>query len=522
MMKKTVLSVLAMAASLALQAQRPADTRQQELEVLAQPFSLSNNAAGMGLSQPSAGSKTQISVFDQFGDYHLAQQGDADLGFRFSTLRYDSFSDKLFMRGSFYYSLDREQNRKWSDVMDPWFSIPYIYGSSIAKEYDSHDCGLSFDLYTAPLGGWISVGVKTDYRVADISGKRDPRPRTGFLDYQLVPSFLVTLGRHHLGLDLGYGYSKEKLSGLTTIQSYPNLYYYKMSGLEHVDGAISAYSGFKRQFVGSRYLGDLSYGYTAGALSLMASAGAEYQKLTAYADKMQSPGSYNYIEYNAVASATYSAGKFLHSLQLEGRYKDAGADEYLQELVAVKDPDTGVTTETWETLYTYKDRYMLQRFSATAAYKLYGGCSGKDYLWSAGAGVGVEGFRKEYYLPYSAFGSQALRLSLEGSVRLIQVKGHKLDLEVAGGLRKALDTGLSLYEQQQDDNLYVQEVLLPDRAYYGCDVVSGRGSLQWEFPLNLGKAGLASGYVRLQGGLDKALGAGKLSRVELCVGLFTF
>lgn len=521
MMKKFLSASLALLTCLALNAQRPADTHQQELEVLAQPFSLSNNTAGMGLAQPSAGSKTQITVYDRFGDYHLAQQGDANLGFQFSTLRYDTFSDKLFMRGSFYYNLDREKNRKWSDVMDPWFSIPYIYGSSIAKDYTTHDCGLAFDLYTAPLGDVVSLGIKTNYRVADISGLRDPRPRTGYLNYQLIPSILFSFGAHHLGFDLGYGYSKEKLSGLTTIQSYPNLYYYKMTGLEHVDGTIAGYSGFKRQFAGSRFLGDLSYGYTAGDWSVMASAGAEYQNLIAYGDKMQSPGSFNYILYKGVASATRKSGRLLHSIQARASFKDAGADEYLQELVAEKDPVTGVTTETWETLYTYKDRYMLQQYSVEAAYKLYGACRGKDYRWSAGAAASLDAFRKDYYLPHSAFASQTLTLALEASLRLFEVKGHKVDLWVKGGFRKALETGLGLYDQQ-DDNLYVQEVLVADRAYYGMNVLSGQGSLQWEFPLNLGKAGLANGYVRLDAGITNALGGGKMNRVELSVGLFTF
>lgn len=517
-MRKMITSALSLVLCLTLGAQRPADTRQQELEVLFQSFSLTNNAAGMGLAQPSSGSNTSIQVFDQMGDYHLAQQGDGDLGFRFGTLRYDSFSDKLFMRGSFYYSLDREKNRAWSDVMDPWFSIPYIYGSSIAKDYTTHDCGLAFDLYTAPLGGWISVGLRSQYRVADISGLRDPRPRTGFLDYQLVPSVLVTIGHHHIGLDLGYGYSKEKLSGLTTIQSYPNLYYYKMTGLDHVDGAISAYSGFKRQFNGSRFLGDLQYSWADGPWNVLASAGLEYKRLGAYGDKMQTTGTYNYWEYKGLASATYRAGRLLHSLRLEGSYKDAGADEYLQELTSVKDAETGATTETWETLYVYTNRYMLKQHSMEAAYKLYGGCNGKDYRWSVGGGILLDGFVKKYYLPYSGFQSDALTLSLDGSFRFLEHKGHKVDMALQAAYRKSLKTALSL----QEDNLYVQEVLRPDREFYAKDALRLGGSLQWEFPLNLGKAGLASGYVRLDGGLCRAMPEGSLSRVGVTVGLFTF
>ena len=46
--------------------------------------------------------------------------------------------------------------------------------------------------------------------------------------------------------------------------------------------------------------------------------------------------------------------------------------------------------------------------------------------------------------------------------------------------------------------------------------------LCWQFPLNLGKAGLASGYVRLDGGLCKTSDRRQWSRVELAVGLFTF
>ena len=498
--------------------QRPSDAHQLTLETLFQPYSRTYNAAGMGLFQPASGSKTQIKVFDQAGDYHLAQQGESDYGFEFSTLRYDSFSDKFFMRGSFYYSLDREKNRKWSDVMDPWFSIPYTYGSSIAKDYDTHDCGLSLDLYTAPLWEKVSFGLKTNYRVADISGLRDPRPRTGFLDLQLVPSVLLTLGNHHIGLDAGYGYSKEKLSGLTTIQSYPNLYYYKMKGLDHVDGAISAYSGFKRQFVGSRLRGDLSYAYRQDALEALVSGGVEYAFLDAYGDKMQKPGSYNYREYNAQAELTFRGSSLVHNLRLEGLYKDAGGDEFLQELTSVKDPETGATTETWETLYQYTNIYMLGKVDASVAYRLFGGFTGKDYRWSAGLSVGYSGFDKEYHLPYSQFKASALRLGVEGSFRLLNAKGHKVELSAAVKGSKAADPVLTLTEE----NLYVEEVLRPDSAYYSKDYVTVGGGLEWQFPLSLGKAGKANGYVRAEGSYLKALPEGSLATVQLAVGLYTF
>ena len=519
-MKKMMLpaALLLVCAGLHGQESRPSDFQRQTLEELLQPFALTNNAAGMGLSQPSAGSRTELGVFREAGDFHLAQQGKADFGFDFSTLRYDTFSDKLFMKGTFHYGLDREKERAWSDVMDPWFSIPYIYGSAVAKDYIRHNAGLGFDLYTAPLWDRVSFGVRTVYDVADISGLRDPRPRTGYLDWQVVPSVLVTFGPHHVGLDAGYGHAKEKLTNLTTIQSYPNLYYYKMSGLDHVDGAIAAYSGFKRQFAGGRVLGDLSYGYSGEAVNLVVSVGAEYRKLDAYGDKKQSPGSYNSFTYKGLADMTLRRSNLFHHFRLEGKYRDGGADEYLQELTSVKDPETGATTETWETLYTYKNRYMLSTLDVELGYHLYGGYTGDDYVWSAGVRGGYTGFGKHCYLPESSFEASGWTGSVEGTFRIFNRRGHKVELAAAAGGYLHRDMVLQL----QEDNLYTQEVLVPDGTYYQSDYLDAEGSLTWQFPVNLGKGGRATGFVRLDGGLRNASVEGSLSRIALTLGLFTF
>ena len=517
-MKRLALIPMLLLCAAAFAQERPSDFRKLDLESARQQYDATLNAAGMGLAQPSSGSKTELGGSYEAGDWHLAQQGSSDLGLGFSTLRYDSFSDRLFMKGSFSYNYDREYDRPWSDVMDPWFSIPYIYGSSIAKNYDSHDCALTFDLYTAPLNDLVSVGLRTTYEVADISGLRDPRPRTGYLDYQLAPSVLLSFGRHHVGLDLRYGYSKEKLSGLTTIQSYPNLYYYKMSGLDHVDGAIAAYSGFKRQFAGSRFLGDLQYSYDGDGLRALVSGGMEYGRLDSYGDKKQSPGSWNWFLYKGLADLQAESGGMLHHLRLSGEYKDGGADEYLQELTSEKDPETGATTESWVTLYEYTNRYMLGKIDASLEYTLYGGYSADDYVWSAKAGAAYSSFCKEAYLPYSVFAASSLDLSLGGSVRLMQQKGHKLELETTGGFHMALDCRQEL----QFESLYATEVLIPDAAYYRKNAIGGQGRLTWTFPLNLGKAGLAYGYLRLGGGYRKALPEGSLYDVAVSVGLFTF
>ena len=71
-------------------------------------------------------------------------------------------------------------------------------------------------------------------------------------------------------------------------------------------------------------------------------------------------------------------------------------------------------------------------------------------------------------------------------------------------------------------NEYTREVLAPDAEYYAKQRFGGTGSLTWTFPMNLGKAGMAHGYVRLSGGYCKAMPDGSLGNAALSVGLFTF
>ena len=496
---------------------RPSDPHRLEVETALQQYARTDNSAGMGLFQPASGSVTSLNFSGSTGDYHRAQEGRSDLAFCFSTLRYDRFTDELMMRGSFYYRYDSEKDRKWSDVMDPYYSIPFIYGSAVAKDYDSHHCGLDFDLYTTPLSGIVSVGIKVNYEVADISGRRDPRPRTGYLGLRAIPSLLLTFGKHHIGLDAGYGYSKEKLNGLTTVQTYPNLYYYRMSGLDQVEGTVSGYSGFKRQFEGHRAFSECSYSFTGERLNLLLNAGFAYEILNAFGDNKQTPGSFNAFTYRLQAALNLRAGNGLHTLSAEGSYKDGGADEYLQEKKSSFD-EKGISTQVWETLYTYKNRYVMGKTDVGLSYIYYGGIKDGVYRWSVGADAGWNAYRRAHYLPFSSAAAAGWSLGVKGSCLLLDIRGHKLDLSLS--LKGYLHTESSL--SPAADNLYVREVLLPDRAYYARDFVRPGGELTWQFPLKLGKAGAANGYVRLSGGSLRAFPTASLHDILLSVGLFTF
>ena len=205
-------------------------------------------------------------------------------------------------------------------------------------------------------------------------------------------------------------------------------------------------------------------------------------------------------------------------LALKGSMVDGGADENLQELTSVKDPVTGATTETWETLYTYENRYMLKKYDAGLDMDIYALRSESGYKYSIGAQVSYSGFRKECFLPYSSFMVDALYAELRGSYRLVERNSHRLDLELAANTIAPLRSELECAKS----NVFVEEVLAPDQVYYGSQTICGRGSLSYHFPMRLGKAGRANGYVRLEGEYLASKNAGNLYEIALTLGLFTF
>ena len=473
-------------------AQQRVDISKTEMEKVLQLYSRTGNAAGMGLFQPSDGSVTTLGGNYGFGDYHRAQEGNAQGGFKFDTERYDTFNDFLAMRGSFTYNYGVEKERIWSDVITPYNSNPFIYGSRVAKDYETHKCVLTFDLYTKPLADLISVGLRLKYEVADISGKRDPRPRTHWLTYTIDPSFLFSIGHHQIGADAGYVFSKEKLENLTTVQSYPNLWYYNMSGLEHCEGSIGSYSGFKRQFVGNSFTAGVQYGYGTKKIDVVVEARVDAKWENVWGDKMHTPGSYQRNIWKARAEMLLKGERIRHALSIEGALNEGSTDEYIQELQTSKDPVTGATTETWVTIYTYHNRFVRSNSDASLCWKTYGIKEDGSSWWQAGARVGYAGINETYYLPTSYFKTSSMNFGLEGMIRAIDINSHRLEIKADAGARMNIASDIRL----ETTSVYGEEVVLPDFRYYNLNTFNVGGEIRWTFPLRI-KNNTLQGYLAL-------------------------
>ncbi|MDP3437370.1 MAG: hypothetical protein Q8S04_09005 [Bacteroidales bacterium] len=495
------------------------DIQSRELQIIQQQWLNTNNAAGLAFSNVTKGSFTSLERFVSRGDYHRAQEGSSNKALRFSTQRYDRFNEKIYVRGSFSFLMNNEGDRAWSDVIKTYNSNPYIYGSSVKGDYQTQKFDLNLKIYTIPMGKF-NFGVTVDYHVSDISRQRDPRSRSYSLDYSIIPSLTYAVSKSSkVGVDLYYRFDKEKMPGLTTVQTDPNLKYYTFSGMESAIGRIGGYRGFSRQFVSDYIGGSLQYNYANEKVKFLLSAGMDAQWQETLGDKKQSPGSYNSFNYRLVSNLLIEQNNFLHNFTLTALIKDGGADEHRQNLISTRDTLTGISTETWVTIYTYKNRFVVKTSDINASWKTYSrNASGKGYRWSAGIFGGYNHFSNTYYLPKSEIGAGKFYGGAEGSYLLFSRNETKLEFE--GFVKAGFKTDSYLLLASQNE--ISENILIPDIEYHRRNSAEIYGSLRYIFPMKFAKRTKLTGYAKVYGGNIFATDSKNWSNAGVAIGLLTF
>lgn len=471
--------------------------QRREIQKIMQQWSNTPNAAGMSFSNVDIGSFVTLEGYKSGGDYNRVQEGSANSGLKFSTERYDKFNDKILVKGSFSFNLNKEKERVWSDVFNTYNSNPYIYGSSVKGNYETQMFDLNLKLYTLQYGKF-NFGFTLDYHVADMARQRDPRSRSYLLNYALIPALVYNLDNNNkLGINFFYSYNKEKMPNLTTVQTDPNLQYYTFTGLENAIGRIGGYKGFSRQFISDKIGADIQYNFSNDNIEWLLSGGASFLNEETLGDKKQSPGSYNSYNYNFYSNLLWRRSSFLHSFKIKASIVDGGADEFRQSLIAERDTLTGLITQTWETIYTYKNRFVVNTANIEASWKLYSlGKSEVDYKWSVGASASYSSFENIYYMHKSEYGASKISFGIDGSYLLWSNRYNKLIFEAQFNVGFKMDNKLNVHTETEIYNA----VLRPDYEYHNRDTFYSGGTLIYTFPLQFVKKTKITGYAKLYGG----------------------
>ena len=237
------------------------------------------NAAGLSLDSAANRGIAYFDYSHSDGDLHCVQDGGMNNNLAFFTERYQKIGQYLYGYGSFRFDMGRTKDRAWSDVIRSHNSNPFISGSSVAGKYDNQDFELNASLASVPLAGF-TYGANLLYKVGDLSRLRDPRSRINLAEYRLTPAVTYSTGSNTFGLAVHYYRRKEKLPGLSTVQTDPNLKYYVMTGLENATGTIGGYNGYMREYVNYEFGAELNYGYRSETFrslnSLTFAHGTEY------------------------------------------------------------------------------------------------------------------------------------------------------------------------------------------------------------------------------------------------------
>ncbi len=475
-----------------------------------QLWRLTDNAAGLSLDSLQNRGYAEFRFEHREGDYHRVQEGGEHNQLQFFTERYQAIGKYLVGYGRFRFDMSRTQDRAWCDVRQPYGNNPFYPGSSIKGKYDTQDFDMTAAVGTVGFGGF-RFGTRLDYQVGDLSRLRDPRSRSQLLDYRITPSATYTIGSHALGLALSYRRRKEKIPNVTTVQTDPNLKYYRMTGLEQATGILGGYSGFNREWVDHRLGGELTYEYRADYLRSLLALKLEKGTENVYEQYKGEPGKSADYRYALALRNRLRQGSLIHEADITIDYDEAFADEYRQQLEQTKDAQTGYTSYSYSTQIVFKKRYQSRQFDASLHYRIHFTHNNEEQGY-AGLKADLSRTRKKHLLPESCLNYGGTSLMGEGGLAI----GKYLWVDATAGRFFAADNELSLADATTE---VAQQVLLPDTEYYRASYWRGNAAIKLQFPLNI-KGQHTLWYIRAYA--DYLHTDNSLSRTTIGIGIGLF
>ena len=462
-----------------------------------------NNAAGLGLDSLTSRGVTYFELSQESSDHYLVQNGDKKNTIYFLSERYQQIGKYLVGFGRFEFNTGRDFNRSWCDMLRTEHSNPYISGSSILGKYERQFIDLTAQLSTVQLGHF-TYGFRLDYKVGDYSRLKDPRSRVMMAQYRVAPGITYTAGRHSLGVMAHYRRYKEKLTGLTTVQTDATLMYYQGTGMEHMVGTVGGYNAFSREFVNHEFGLELNYNFRSDAFQSLNSFGFEHAKEYIYEQYKAEPAAWRNQEWRFFSQNRIYGDGLLHQLDLTLKYKPALGDEHRQQKLVELNSETGASTTYYETLITYKNRYEVYEYLADLHYKLLWLDDEKAKAY-AGLRISHQYDKEQYNLPVSSMKVGGLDAMLEGGAALFNKNDKSFWMEAKAGYHFSTQSELNLHDAT---GVYATSVLIPNMEYYDANYFKGQLELTYQMPVtfknyrNIWYAKLGGSYLKTDNSTD--------------------
>ena len=454
-----------------------------------------DNPVSIGIkTMPDVG-HTALGTKSVSGDFHKAMESGGINAWNFSSSGYKSLK-QLNLWGSFRFSQERHKDRCWSDNIDSYNGNPYLTGSSVKGKYSYQMFDFSVKASSKPLFGFMWAGIGLDYSLGDFSRLQDPRPRTQEIDYSIKPGVAFIFGKEKIGLNLSYGYSKEKIgSYISKSKDAKEYFLYLQEGLGVYSTLVS--SAYERRIKSWEYGAALQYEHSFGDNSSFLTEVSPYHREDIVEDAYKAtPG--NYKETGGKISIVFHSGNWI----AEGMFDfiSGAAEKISQKAVTVTDPVSGVTSTRYETIFSIKS-YTSGRMSGEAglSYIVPSEDQWSGNKWNAGCKVGLNVSDDEYvyYSPASSFVCANIVPSVHGGGTVFSARKGRLTLEGEFAWSMNISDRYSISDELQD-KVILDNVIDPDHEILTSDFMRVSADLRYEFPLTISKTGKnLSGFASL-------------------------
>ncbi len=454
-----------------------------------------DNPVSLGITtMPNAG-QTSLNAKTLSGDFHKAMESG-----RVNAWGFDSYGSKslkpLNLWGRFNFSQERHQDRCWSDNIRPYNGNPYLTGSSVKGNYSYQLFDFSVRMSSKQLFDFMWTGIGLDYSLGDFSRLQDPRSRTQEIVYTIKPGVAFRFGKEKIGLNLSYGYSKEKIGSYVSKSKDSKEYLlYLQEGLGVYSILVS--NAYDRRIESWKAGAALQYEHSFGSNSVLLGELSPFYRKDSVEDAYgATPG--NYKEAGGRFFLAFRSGNWRSESSFS--FKTGSAKKITQKSVTVTDPSSGVTSTRYETIFSIKS-YTAEKLSAETglSYVVKDTALPWGSKWNAGCKVRFNSDNDEYvyYSPVSSFARDNIVPYFYGGGTVLATKGHFLMIDGEFAYRVNLSDNYSISDELRD-KVILDNVISPDREIMTSDFLKVSATFRYVFPLPATSAGRRlSGFTSL-------------------------
>ena len=299
--------------------------------------------------------------------------------------------NKLLFNGNIGYENKQQKDVGWTARMNPVTHNPYMLADSLyglyIKDYVHLAGGLSY-----MINKRFSTGVQVNYQVGDGARIKDPRAKNKLFKLEAYPSFIYSLNKMKLGLNLYLLTGREKIN-YSTLENSTTYRFFRTLGLGKTTVPVNGWS-YERNYYLSGYGGEFQVQYSIGGLKLLSGFGyssvlEKSEDGSSYPRKTDS-GDFEEKRYSFYTILNYHK----NLIQSFGLHLDASTGqgiEFLQEPYT----EEGITRyRTIAEIENYTTLEFMPRIKYTLA-KPYNVYSNK---WEITVDAGMDVFSSEYLL----------------------------------------------------------------------------------------------------------------------------